>query len=181
MKCIRSAIAFSAVFTATLFFTSSTFVAAQDEANPLREKFQEDLKAAVMSESITVTQLKEIQANIAVLKEAKGEEKPGAPVDLVTPYTAVSKIKAIMATVKEPARTTLRQDFQLMMATKQPAPSTEPCPSGKEAWQRHLRRRHARRTDHRASARTPGQPQFSTVDQDRRRRHASAVQGVEDC
>ena len=132
MKCIRSAIAFSAVFTATLFFTSSAFVAAQDEANPLREKFQEDLKAAVMSESITVTQLKEIQTNIAVLKEAKGEEKPGAPVDLVTPYTAVSKIKAIMATVKEPARTTLRQDFQLMMATKQPAPSTDPVPPGKK-------------------------------------------------
>jgi hypothetical protein len=132
MKYIRSAIAFSSVFMATLFFTSSTLVAAQDEANPLRDKFQEDLKAAVMSESITVPQLKEIQANIAVLKEAKGEEKPGAPVDLVTPYTAVSKIKAIMATVKEPAKTTLRQDFQLMMASKQPAPSTEPVPPGKK-------------------------------------------------
>jgi hypothetical protein len=131
MKFTRSAIALSAVFVAALF-TSSTLVAAQDEANPLREKFQQDLKAAVMSESITVSQLKEIQANIAVLKEAKGEEKPGAPVDLVTPYAAVSKIRAIMATVKEPARTTLRQDFQLMMATKQPAPSTEPVPPGKK-------------------------------------------------
>jgi hypothetical protein len=131
MKFTRSAIALSAVFMAALF-TSSTLVAAQDEANPLREKFQQDLKAAVMSESITVPQLKEIQANIAVLKEAKGEEKPGAPVDLVTPYAAVSKIRAIMATVKEPARTTLRQDFQLMMATKQPAPSTEPVPPGKK-------------------------------------------------
>jgi hypothetical protein len=131
MKFTRSAIALSAVFMAALF-TSSTLVAAQDEANPLREKFQQDLKAAVMSESITVAQLKEIQANIAVLKEAKGEEKPGAPVDLVTPYAAVSKIRAIMATVKEPARTTLRQDFQLMMATKQPAPSTEPVPPGKK-------------------------------------------------
>jgi hypothetical protein len=131
MKFTRRAIALSAVFMAALF-TSSTLVAAQDEANPLREKFQQDLKAAVMSESITVPQLKEIQANIAVLKEAKGEEKPGAPVDLVTPYAAVSKIRAIMATVKEPARTTLRQDFQLMMATKQPAPSTEPVPPGKK-------------------------------------------------
>ena len=131
MKFTRSAIALSTVLLAALI-TSSTLVAAQDEANPLREKFQQDLKAAVMSESITVPQLKEIQANIAVLKEAKGEEKPGAPVDLVTPYAAVSKIRAIMATVKEPARTTLRQDFQLMMATKQPAPSTEPVPPGKK-------------------------------------------------
>jgi hypothetical protein len=131
MKFTRSALALSAVFVAALF-TSSTLVAAQDEANPLREKFQQDLKAAVMSESITVPQLKEIQANIAMLKEAKGEEKPGAPVDLVTPYAAVSKIRAIMATVKEPARTTLRQDFQLMMATKQPAPVTEPVPPGKK-------------------------------------------------
>jgi hypothetical protein len=132
MKCARNGIVFSAVFMALLFFKSSTLVVAQDEANPVREKFQQDLKAAVMSQSITVPQLKEIQDNIAVLKEAKGEEKPGAPVDLVTPYTAVSKIKAIMATVKEPARTTLRQDFQVMMDTKQPAPSTEPDPPGKK-------------------------------------------------
>jgi hypothetical protein len=115
-----------------MIFIPLTLAGAQDETNPLREKFEQDLKAAVMSESITVPQLKEIQANIAVLKEAKGEEKPGAPIDLVTPYTAVSKIRAIMATVKEPARTTLRQDFQLMMAAKQPAPSTEPVPPGKK-------------------------------------------------
>jgi hypothetical protein len=131
MKCTRNVIVFSVFFVAMLS-TSSTLVVAQDEANPLRVKFEQDLKAAVMSQSITVPQLKEIQDNIAVLKEAKGEEKPGAPVDLVTPYTAVSKIRAIMATVKEPARDTLRQDFQLMMAAKQPAPSTEPDTPGKK-------------------------------------------------
>lgn len=37
-----------------------------------------------------------------------------------------------MATVKEPARDTLRQEFQLMMATRQPAPSTEPDTPGKK-------------------------------------------------
>jgi hypothetical protein len=131
MKLNRTVIALSSLFMLMLSILS-TPVAAQDEANPLREKFQQDLKAAVMSQSITVPQLKEIQDNIAVLKEAKGEEKPGAPIDLVTPFDAVSKIKAIMATVKEPARTTLRQDFQLMMAAKQPAPSTEPIPPGKK-------------------------------------------------
>jgi hypothetical protein len=131
MKLNRTVIALSSLFMLMLSILS-TPVAAQDEANPLREKFQQDLKAAVMSQSITVPQLKEIQDNIAVLKEAKGEEKPGAPIDLVTPFAAVSTIKAIMATVKEPARTTLRQDFQLMMAAKQPAPSTEPIPPGKK-------------------------------------------------
>lgn len=131
MKLNRNVVALSSFLMAMLFIPS-TLVVAQDETNPLREKFQQDLKAAVMSQSITVPQLKEIQDNIAVLKEAKGEEKPGAPIDLLTPYTAVSKIKAIMATVKEPARTTLRQDFQLMMAAKQPAPSTEPIPPGKK-------------------------------------------------
>jgi hypothetical protein len=131
MKLNRIVIALSSLFMLMLSILS-TPVAAQDEANPLREKFQQDLKAAVMSQSITVPQLKEIQDNIAVLKEAKGEEKPGAPIDLVTPFAAVSKIKAIMATVKEPARTTLRQDLQLMMAAKQPAPSTEPIPPGRK-------------------------------------------------
>jgi hypothetical protein len=131
MKFKRNGIALFS-FSLVMLFIPSTLVRAQDEANPLRDKFQQDLKEAVMSESITVPQLKEIQAHIAVLKEAKGEEKPGAPIDLVTPYTAVSKIKAIMATVKEPAKTTLRQDFQLMMAAKQPAPSTEPVPPRKK-------------------------------------------------
>jgi hypothetical protein len=131
MKFTGNAIVLSVFFLAMLS-TSSTLVIAQDAANPLRVKFEQDLKAAVMSQSITVPQLKEIQDNVAVLKEAKGEEKPGAPVDLVTPYTAVSRIKAIMATVKEPARTTLRQDFQLMMAAKQPPPSTEPDTPGKK-------------------------------------------------
>jgi hypothetical protein len=131
MKLTRNLISLSSFFL-MMIFIPLTLAGAQDETNPLREKFEQDLKAAVMSESITVPQLKEIQANIAVLKEAKGEEKPGAPIDLVTPYTAVSKIRAIMATVKEPARTTLRQDFQLMMAAKQPAPSTEPIPPGKK-------------------------------------------------
>lgn len=73
---------------AALIFTSSRLIAAQDDSNPVKEKFQQDLKAAVMSESITVPQLKEIQENLATLKQAKGEQQSGAsrPND---PYTAV--------------------------------------------------------------------------------------------
>ncbi|WP_260181283.1 hypothetical protein [Tunturibacter empetritectus] len=132
MKSQRKAIIFTAILMVTSIVSSSVFVKAQDEPNPDKEKFQEDLKAAVMNESITVAQLKEIKENLAILKEAKSERQPGAPVDLMTPYSAVTKIRATMASVKEPDRTTLRQDFQLMMATKQPEPSAEPDTPGKK-------------------------------------------------
>ncbi|WP_433966609.1 hypothetical protein [Tunturiibacter gelidiferens] len=131
MECERRVIGFPVALLATLIFTSSWLIAAQEESNPAKEKFQQDLKAAVMDQSITVPQLKEIQGNLAILKEAKSEQQPGAPIDLMTLYTAVSKIRAIMATVTEPDRGTLRQDFQLMLATRQPAPSTEPDTPGK--------------------------------------------------
>jgi hypothetical protein len=50
---------------------------------------------------ITVAQLKEIKENIVILKEAKAERQPGAPVDLMTPYLAATKVRATMASVKE--------------------------------------------------------------------------------
>ena len=132
MKFKRRVITYYAIVAAVSIAALPRLVAAQDESNLVKEKFQQDLKAAVMDQSITVPQLKEIQANVAILKEAKGDQQPGAPVDLVTPYTAVTRIREIMATVKQPARDTLRQDFQLMMATKQPSPSTEPDTPGKK-------------------------------------------------
>lgn len=133
MKCKRRVIALSAILTMVLTVAASERVAAQDGTNPAKEKFEQDLKGAVASGSITVAQLKDIQENLATLKAAKDEQQPGTPIDLMTPYTAVTKIRATMAAVKEPARDTLRQDFQVMMATRQPAPSTEqPVPPGKK-------------------------------------------------
>jgi hypothetical protein len=107
------------------------FAAPQDAAsNPAKDKFQADIKAAVLNGSITIPQLKELQANAEILKAYKAAQKPGAPVDLLTPWSAVSKMKAIMATVKQPDRDTLEQDLQIMMANKQPTTvSTEPAPS----------------------------------------------------
>jgi hypothetical protein len=93
-----------------------------DSSNPAKDKFQQDIKAAVLNGSITIPQLKELQANAEILKAYKANQKPGDPVDLITPWTAVSKMKAIMATVKQPDRDTLEQDLQVMMANKQPAP-----------------------------------------------------------
>jgi hypothetical protein len=98
-----------------------------DSSNPAKDKFQQDIKAAVLNGSITIPQLKELQANAEILKAYKAEQKPGAPVDLLTPWGAVSKMKAIMATVKQPDRETLEQDLQVMMANKQATTvSTEP-------------------------------------------------------
>src|ERR1700733_13882092 len=97
------------------------FAAPQATAsNPATDKFHQDIKAAVLNGSITIPQLKELQANAEILKAYKAGQKPGAPVDFITPWQAVSKMKAIMATVKQPDRDTLEQDVQVMMANKQP-------------------------------------------------------------
>jgi hypothetical protein len=127
MKRILKVICLSAVFTASLQLARA---GAIDTSNPATEKLQQDIKTAVLNGSITIPQLKELQANLEVLKAAKSAQQPGAPVDLVTPYTAVSKMKAIMAEVKQPDRDTLEQDLQVVMANKKPADSTEPVKPG---------------------------------------------------
>ena len=105
-------------------------LAIQDAAyNPAKDKFQQDMKAAVLNGSITIPQLKELKENAEILKNYKATQTPGAPVDLITPWSAVSKMKAVMATVKQPDRDTLEQDLQVMMLNKQPTPaSTEVAP-----------------------------------------------------
>jgi hypothetical protein len=97
------------------------FAAPQDTASTVAsDKFKADMKAAVLNGSITIPQLKELQTNAEILKAYKAGQKPGAPVDFITPWQAVSRMKAIMATVKQPDRETLEQDLQVMMANKQP-------------------------------------------------------------
>jgi hypothetical protein len=112
----------------SLFLTAQQPAAlAQD--NPAKDKFQQDMKAAVLNGSITIPQLKELKAQSEILKNLKTQQAPGAPVDLLTPWGAVSKIKAIMAQVKQPDRDTLQQDLEVVMANKQPpAVSTEAAP-----------------------------------------------------
>jgi hypothetical protein len=112
----------------------TTVSARAQETSPATEKFQADLKAAVMNGSVTVPQVRELKENLDILKAAKGSETPGAPIDLLTPYKAVAKIRAIMATVKDPDQTTLKEDFKLAMAAKQPASeaSAEPATPGKK-------------------------------------------------
>jgi hypothetical protein len=110
------------------------FAAPQETASDAaHEKFKQDIKAAVLNGSITISQLKELQTNAETLKAYKAEQKPDSPVDFITPWQAVSKMKAIMADVKQPDRDTLEQDLQVMMMNKQPTTvSTEPENPGKK-------------------------------------------------
>jgi hypothetical protein len=105
-------------------------LAQEKPSSPAQEKFQQDMKAAVLNGSITIPQLKELKENAEILKTYKATQTPGAPVDLITPWKAVSKMKAVMATVKQPDRDTLDQDLQVMMLNKEPTPaSTETAPN----------------------------------------------------
>jgi hypothetical protein len=102
-------------------------------SNPAMDKFKEDMKTAVLDGSITVEQLKELQTNAETLKAAREERQPGAPVDLLTPYRAVSRMKAIMATVKQQDREILQEDVQAILANQKPqAASTQPPNAGQK-------------------------------------------------
>jgi hypothetical protein len=124
---------FTLQLTLAMLLSGLSAVAANAQ-NPATEKFQQDLKAAVVNGSITVAQVKDIQANIEVLKNARSEQTPGSPVDLLTPYRAVSSIKATMAGVDAKDRETLRQDFEAVQASRHEpaaAPATPPSPGQK--------------------------------------------------
>lgn len=107
---------------------SAATLLAQTGEDAATDKFKQDIKAAVLNGSITIPQLKELQANAETLKAYKAAQKPGAPVDLMTPWTAVSKMKAIMATVKQPDRDTLEQDVQAIVMNKPAATPASATP-----------------------------------------------------
>lgn len=113
--------------------TLPILAAVAQETNPAMEKFQQDLKDAVLNGSVTVAQVKQLQADAQVLKAAKSEQTPGAPIDLLTPYRAVSSMKATMATVNPKDREMLREDLQAVLMNKtQPAASADPPSPGKK-------------------------------------------------
>src|SRR5215475_2134117 len=112
--------------------TLPVLVAFSQETNPAMAKFQQDMKTAVLNGSITVAQVKQLQADAETLKNAKSEQAPGAPVDLLTPYRAVSSMKTTMASVDAKDRETLHNDLMAVLANKaQPAASADPPPPGK--------------------------------------------------
>src|ERR1700749_3502039 len=90
-------------------------------ASAAQDKFKQDIKAAVLNGSTTISQLKELQTNAEALKADKAEQKPGAPVVFITPSQSIWKMKAVRPTGKQPDRDTLEQDLQVKMANKEPA------------------------------------------------------------
>jgi hypothetical protein len=125
---MRTAAKILYLFLAITMLQPGSSALQADEPNPAREKFQEDMKTAVMNGSITVAQVKELKANADTLKSVRENQTPGAPVDLLTPYRAVSKMKAIMATVDAKDRETLHEDLQAVLAN-QPAKAAVADPS----------------------------------------------------
>jgi len=104
------------------------------DADPAMEKLEQDMKTAVLNGSITIAQVKQLQASAATLKATRAEHQPGAPVDLLTPYHAVSSMKAVMATVAPKDRQMLKEDLDAVLATKQTsaqAAATVPTPGQK--------------------------------------------------
>jgi hypothetical protein len=116
---------------ATVVLSMAVCARAQ-ESNPATEKFKQDIKASVMNGSLTIDQVRELKENLEILKNAKAEQQPGTPIDLLTPYHAVSKMKATMSEVKQPDRGTLMEDLHAVMASKKPPVSTEPPTPGKK-------------------------------------------------
>ena len=104
---------------------------AQDDS-PAMAKFKQDMKTAVLNGSITVAQVKQLQTDAETLKAAKTEQVPGAPIDLLTPYRAVSNMKTTMAAVAPKDKEVLHQDLQAVLVGKtQPEAAADPSPGKK--------------------------------------------------
>lgn len=130
MRALRNLLA---LFALTLLLSGYSAVAQDAAPNPATEKFQQDLKAAVLNGSITVAQVQQVKADIETLKAAKADQAPGSPVDLLTPYRAVTSMKNTMSSVDPKDRETLRTDLQAVIASKaQPATSADPPSPGKK-------------------------------------------------
>jgi hypothetical protein len=120
------------LFLAIILLPAALSALQADASNPAKEKFQDDIKTAVMNGSITVAQAKELKANADTLKSVRENQTPGAPVDLLTPYRAVSKMKAIMASVDAKDRQTLHEDLQAVLANRPASPeAADPNPGKK--------------------------------------------------
>jgi hypothetical protein len=118
-----------------LFAFASVFAVppanAQDDS-PAMAKFKQDMKTAVLNGSITVPQVKQLQTDAETLKAAKSEQVPGTPIDLLTPYRAVSNMKTTMAGVAPKDREVLHKDLQAVLATKtHPEAAADPSPGKK--------------------------------------------------
>ncbi len=121
-------------FTVQLSFAIllSASLYAQKTTSPAMEKLQQDLKTAVLNGSITVPQVKQLQTDAETLKNARSNQIPGALVDLLTPWRAVSNMKKTVEAVDAKDRETLRQDLQAVIVNKQQPASDAPPSAGQK-------------------------------------------------
>ena len=70
MSVVRSV---SAFLTSAILLTG--FAAAFDTPNPAMEKFQADMKTAVLNGSITIPQVKQLQDSLNELQDIKGKQE----------------------------------------------------------------------------------------------------------
>ena len=151
------------------FVLSLCIATRAQESNPAAEKFKLDIKASVVSGSLTIAQVQVLKENLEILKNAKAEQQPGAPIDLLTPYHAVSKMKATMADVKQPDRGILMEDLRAVMASKKPPVSTEPDPPGKKLGKDiFIAVMHGEPTDAQVGT-TAGKPKFVAIAESKHR------------
>jgi hypothetical protein len=116
------------------FLLCATASARDEGAQSLAlQKFQNDVKAAATNGSISADRATQVQQSAASLQSYNRSRKPGAPVDLLTPYQAVAVLKSVAADPNlTPAdKETLRQDLIVVINSQVPsAPATEPAKPG---------------------------------------------------
>jgi hypothetical protein len=111
------------------FLMCAAAAAGHDASRSLAlQKFQDDVKAAAANGSVSPDQVKLAQESIATLKAYNILQKPAAPIDLLTPYHAVSALKAVAnnPSLKAADRKALQQDLTLVVNSVEPsAPASQ--------------------------------------------------------
>ena len=142
------------------FVLSLCIATRAQESNPAAEKFKQDIKASVVSGSLTIAQVQVLKENLEILKNAKAEQQPAAPIDLLTPYHAVSKMKATMARCQAAGSWNF-DGGSACRNGQQKAPGFHGTRSaGEEAWEGYFHSRHAWRADGCPSRTTARKPKF---------------------
>ena len=163
---MRSAIRVLPLFLAIVMLQPALSAFQADAPNPAREKFQEDMKTAVMNGSITVAQVKELKANADTLKSVRENQTPGAPVDLLDALSCSFQDEGDYDDSRcEGSRDTARG------STSGPGKSAgKGCRGGSksrtEARQRYFHGGHVWQPDRRPSSAVADESEFSATDQE---------------
>jgi hypothetical protein len=115
------------------FLMCAAAAAGHDASRSLvLQKFQDDVKTAAANGAVTPDQVKQVQESIATLKAYNISQKPAAPIDLLTPYHAVSALKVVAGdpNLKPADRKALQQDLALVVNSIEPGAPATPSAAG---------------------------------------------------